>query len=628
MLTSIREKTQGIIAGFIVLLIVIPFALWGINSYFETGSNIAVAKVNGIEITQRAYRSAMDQMRNQVRAGALDDPQFKQWVVQGLIDQALQVQQADEQGYRISDSRLSHLIREAPSFQRNGRFDPQTYEALLRREGLSPHEFEARLRRDSLTQQLRNGFNESVIVTETEIAAILRLQRQQREIAYAVVGLQPLMSKIRPSQKEVEEYYSSHAQAFKTKEQVHIEYIRLAAADLMRDYKPSEEELRQLYAEEAGRYITPGERRASHILITLNDSATPEETKKVLAQIKEIETKLGKGADFAQLAKKYSQDPESAGKGGDLGKITRGILPKELEAVVFKLNNGEISPPVRTGFGYHLVKLTQLKPDKRKSFNEVRAELVKLIHKRRGEERFYESTEKFQNLIYEQPDSLAPAAKALGLKIEQSEWVSRDGGKAILANPKVLEAAFSPEVLEEKRNSGAIEFDPETLVAIRVIGHRPAAARPLDQVQHQIEALLKQERAKAEAEVLIEGLLKQLREGAQFAALAKKYNLEYHKPQTTTRQSTSMEQHVVDAAFQAKRPENNQAVYGAVDLGRRGGAIYALTRAHEGGDVKPGGPEWESVRQLLSTRRGAEYFSNYRTGLRKNAKIKIFPDQL
>lgn len=628
MLTQIREKTQGIIAGFILALIGIPFALWGVNSYFDTGGKINVAKVDGVGISQDEYRRTLDRMRVHVEPQALNDPRFKQSVLDSLISQTLLTRDAENQGYRISDVQLAQILRDQPAFQRDGRFDPALYEALLRREGLSPREFEARVREDMLANQVQAGISESHIVTQAEIAALARLLAQERELAHAMISAEALMSKATVSVPDIEQYYSAHPEMFQFPEQVRIEYLRLSAGDVDQGYQPTEEDLKKAYDEEAARYVIPEKRRASHILISLPAQPGEDQSKEALARIQDIAKQARAGSDFGGLAKKHSADSATAAQGGDLGEVRRGVLPKELEDAVYALKSGEISQPVRSTYGYHLVKLTALTPEKRKSFAEVRKELIEAVRRRQAEEHFFEVSEKFRNLVYEQPDSLAPAAKALGLEIRKSEWFSPAGGSGIAANPKVVQAAFEPDVLSQARNSDAIEISADTLVAVRVAGRRPAGRKPLAEVRPQIERILKQQRALEQARSLGEAALRELRAGTSLEALARKHGFKYVPAKTLTRRQTAgIDPRIVESAFRAPRPEGDKPVHELVDLGEQGYAVLAVQRVRDASD-KPDNATQQQIRALLSTRRGADYYASYRAGLRQKAEVKVYSDQL
>lgn len=628
MLTKIREKTQGIIAGFILALIAIPFALWGVNSYFDTGGKINVAKVDDTEISQDEYRRALDRLRTRVEPQAVNDPRFKQSVLDSLIGQTLLARDAESQGYRISDTQLAQILRDQPAFQRDGQFDPALYEALLRREGLSPREFETRVREDMLVTQVQAGISDSHIVTPAEITVLARLLAQERELAHAMISAEALMAKVAVSGPDIEQYYSAHPEMFQFPEQVRVEYLRLSAGDLDQGYQPTEEDLKRAYDEEAARYVIPEKRRASHILISLPAQPGEDQSKEALAKIQDIAKQARAGSDFGGLAKKHSADSVTAAQGGDLGEVRRGVLPKELEDAVYALKSGEVSQPVRSTYGYHLVKLTAHTPEQRKSFAEVRKELVEVVRRRQAEERFFDVSEKFRNLVYEQPDSLAPAAKALGLEIRKSEWFSPAGGSGIAAHPKVVQAAFESDVLSQARNSDAIEISADTLVAVRVAERRPAGRKPLAEVRPQVERILKQQRALEQARSLGEAALQELRAGASLEVLAKKHGFKYVPAKTLTRrQAAGIDPRIVESAFRAPRPEGGKPVHELVDLGEKGYAVLALQRVRDASG-KPDNATQQQIRALLGTRRGADYYANYREGLRQKADIKVYSDQL
>lgn len=627
MLSTIREKTE-VIAKYVLPLIGLLFALWGINSYVDKGSNINIAKVGDMDISQRTYRDALNRLRGRVDPKAFNSPQFKQLVLDGLVDQALLAQDGPKQGYRISDARLAQAIRDLPYFQRNGHFDAALYQAVLRREGMNPLEFETQLRNQALTGQIQAGLSDSGFVTDADIADVTRLMSQQREIAYGVISTETLAAKVSVSEQQIDQYYSSHVDMFQIPEQVRVEYLLLSAGNLNQGYQPTEEDLKKAYAEEAGRYATPEKRRASHILIALPAQATEAQAKEALNKINDIAKQARAGADFATLAKKYSADSATAAQGGDLGEVRRGVLPKEVEETVYALKPSEISKPVRSPYGYHLIKLTGYTPQKRKSFAEVRKDLVELLRQRKGEDKFFDVTEKFRDLVYEQPDSLVPAAKALGLEIQKSDWFTRDGGPGIAANPKVVQAAFEPDVLSQARNSDAIEISADTLVAIRVADRRPAGHKPLAEVRTQIEQILKQEQAQDQGHKLGEKWLQELSAGASLEALAKERGFKYQPPKQITRQQfAGMDPRIADAAFRSSWPQADKPVYGLVDLGGQGYAVLALLRVQDPSGKVDSGVR-EKARSLLTTRRGPDYFANYRAGLREKAKIKIYSDKL
>lgn len=627
MLSTIREKTQGIIATFIIVLVAIPFAVWGINSYFEEGQNSAVAEVNGVPIKPPAYRAALEQLRGLDPARG-DTKALRELVLEQLINRALLIQDAQDRGYRMSDAQLARMIREVPYFQRDGRFDGELYQAMLRQEGTTAPEFEGRLRRENLGQQIQRGLTDSAFVTAADVDAVLRLQQQQREIAYALIPREKLVAGVRVTPDEVEAYYRSHPEAFQTQEAVRVEYARLSAADAVKQYQPTEEELRQAYAANAERYTTPAKRRASHLLVQLPTGANAEADAKAKERIADIERQLRQGGDFAALAQQHSDDPDSRAKGGDLGVVKPGLLPTELEQALRALAVGQASQPVRTPFGYHLIKLTEYVPEKRRPFEQVRNELADEVRRQKGEERFFEQAERFRTLVYEQPESLQPAAAALELKVEQSDWLTRNGGSGPLAQPRVREVAFNPELIASRRNSDAIELSGDELLALRIIDHKPATPRPLTEVRAEIERQLVATRFKERAAQMSAEWLEQLKQGGDLTQLAKQAGIGAVTKTTVTRDAArDIDRRIVDAAFAAARPAAGQSTYTQADVAP-GLAIIAVNAVRDGDPAKVDAAVKEQVRQQLLARRGAEYYNHYHAGLRREADVKIYRDQL
>jgi peptidyl-prolyl cis-trans isomerase D len=629
MLSAIREKTQGIIATIILSLVVIPFALWGTYSYFQGSTNVNVATVDGTKISQQTYRQALDRLiGSNIRPEILQSPEFKRQVLDNLIEQTLLVQNSSDQGYRVSDAELARMIRDETQFKRDGRFDPSLYEAVLRREGLTEQSFEQRLRTVQIASQIETGFRESALPLASEKDALLRLWLQQREFDYVVVGPARFVSSAQVSEDAIKQYYESHPNEFEIPEKVRIAYIQLSVADLARDYQPTEEQLHKAFTEEQGRYSTPDQRRISHILIAVPSGASKEDEAKALEKARAIEKKLRAGGDFATLAKENSADSATASKGGDLGVVQPGALPKALEDAVKKLKPGEITEPVRTSFGYHIAKLTEYKPGTHKTFEQARADLEKLLRERKAEDEFYQKVDQLSNLVYEHPESLAPAAEQLGLKISKSAWFSREGGQGIAANAKIVEAAFSPEVLHESRNSEAIELSQDKLAALRVIDHREASRKPLADVRGEIQTLLQKQQAETTARKLGSELYAKLHENQSLAELAKANGLNLEHAQISRVDPKAVDRRLVTTVFRSRVPRADKPVFGEVDLGATGYAVFALRSVKEG---KPAEAEDALVRRaetVLQQRHGAGLYRDYLSRLRETADIKIYADNL
>ncbi|MEA3291494.1 MAG: SurA N-terminal domain-containing protein, partial [Pseudomonadota bacterium] len=521
MLSKIRERASGWIAWFIVILISIPFALWGINSYFEGLNQVNVAEVNGTEIDAQTYQNTLSRERQRLvqQLGSSFDPALleqlgvKQRVMDGLISETLLRQYVDGEGYRVSDEQLRSEIARTPAFQQDGAFSEDVYRAVLNSNGYSAEGYEAAQRQSGAIEQLQRAFTQSAIVPEPELERLLALELQQRKADYAVIETSRFLADIQLAEDAIKNEYEQHADRYQAPARIKVEYLQLTVEELSQGFEPTEEELEQTYQQLKGRYREPESRRASHILLPLKPAADPAQKEAVREQAEDILNKAQAGGDFSELAKEHSQDPGSKANGGDLGFITRGQMAEPFEEAVFAMQEEEVRGPVETRFGFHVIKLTELKPGQERPFEAVREEISDLLKRQRAEEEFADLGENFRNLVFENPEDLQVAADELGLKVTTSDWFTRDAGDGVATHANVRVAAFGEEVVDEGLNSQVIEADPETLVAVRKLEYQEAHPKPLDEVRAEIEQNLKQEQARREASVTGEAALSKLRAG-------------------------------------------------------------------------------------------------------------------
>ncbi len=636
MLSTIRENTKGWIAGIILGLIAIPFALWGINYYFEGGS-VKVAVVNGVDIGVDAYRRTLDDQRRSFQqmlgqrfdSRIFDSPDFRNRVLDAMIDEILMTEAVKSEGYRISSVELARQIRQAPQFQREGQFDPKLYEFMLRNAGLDARSFEAKLRNDVLMRHVESGYTQSAIVSTADMQSLMRLQAQEREAVIAVLKPARLQSQVKVTPEAIEQEYSQNAGRYKTTERVRIQYLRLSAADLSKDIRVSPDEIQQALADAAQTTTAQEERRASHILIKLDPAADPAAEKAAMSKIRDLRAKLLAGGDFATLAKAHSEDPGSARQGGDLGQIARGSMAKEFEQALFALKKpGSLSEPIRTQYGLHLIKLTGLKSAPNAP-TVNRAKIEADLRARKAEQRFFDLSERFHNLVYENPDSLKPAADTLGLKLETSDWFTRaGGGNGVAANRKLVEAAFDSEVLDQARNSQAIETAPGTLVALRILAHEPARQRPLSEVRAGIEKTLLQAALQNRAMEIGQEAVKKLQQGGTFESVARGYGMDVNPSRRYKRDMKDADRLLVQALFRTAHPDQGKPSYDAAASSDGSMALIMLKRVVEPDTVSVSGNEAGNIRRSLEARRGRDYFEYYRANLRNQASVKIYKDQL
>ena len=637
MLTSIREKATGWIAWIIVIIIVIPFALWGINSYFEGASNLPVAEVNGQEINDVFYRDALDNQRNAIRNSLgrnvplefLDGLPFKTRVVEGLISDTLLLEDAEDQGYRIGDLQLSSLIRSTPQFQKDGQFDQETYNYVLRNAGYSISGFEESQRRQALTNQVARTFQQSTFIMDADIDAVIRLQFQQRTADYVVFKTADFEQDIQISEEDIKSDYEKNIKDYQNPARIKVEYIELSVADLMQTVDIDEAELKQVYEQTKRQYTDPEERRASHILLTIKSDADAAAQQLVLDKANELLAEIRQGSDFAALATAHSQDPGSSAKGGDLGVITPGAMVKPFEEAVLALTEGEVSDPVKTTYGYHLIKLTALVPEKIRSFEDARQGVETQLKNQQAENRFLELSETFRNLVYEQPDSLQPAADELGLSIKESDWFARSGGSGLASFSSVQEAAFGDDVMRDGLNSEAVEAGVDILVSLRRKDFQDSGAKPLIEVSEIIRSKLLREAASKTAEKQGKAALAALQDGKSWNDIVRQYNME-SKTFSGQRSSASAgdERELVALLFSTTRPADGAPVYNGNALNSGGYIVFQLRAVVDADAGKITAEERSRIHDQMLRRRGGELFSSYRQGLRQNADIKIYSEQL
>ncbi len=626
MLQIIRDRAQSWIAWVIIILIIIPFALWGINQYFGGGKEVAAAHVNGVAISQPALQQALAQQQQRLRSmlGAnyrpelFPEEQLKQQVLQRLIEQELLTQTASDSGMVVSDAALAATIRGVPAFQQDGQFSQDAYERALRVQGLVPATFEAELRRDMLTQQFYASVARTEFATSSERKALASLRGEQRDIGYLVLPVSSFQGQASVPDAEVQAFYDEQSRLFMQPEQVRVAYLELSVDGLAKGIKVSEDELRARYQAQLASYRTPEERHARHILIKVDKGADAAEVAAARAKAEDILKQLRAGASFADLAKKDSQDPGSASQGGDLGFFGRGMMDKAFEDAVFALKPGEVSEPVRSSFGFHIIRLEAVRGGKTETFADVRDQILTEIRNEQAEKQYYDLAEKLSNLTYEHPDTLEEASRQLGLPIQQSEPFSRQGGKGLWANPKLVNAAFSDDVLVRGNNSEAIDVDKSHLVVLRVIDHQPETRKPLASVRNEIIDRLRHEKAAAAARTAAQDMLAKLAKGGDPEKLAREAKVKWVRSNGLTREGSKLDAAILRAAFAMARPQGERPTWHQTSTGNGDQVVVGLyaVRAGEGADAANDGAQLERAS-------GEAAFMAVMNGIRARSEVKI-----
>ena len=499
------------IVQVILGLLTIPFAIWGIESYTRiAGGRDAVAKVNGIEITRRELDEEMvrqiDQVRRafgaQIDAAALDTPQARRALLEGLIAQRLVLSEAGRRHMFMSKAAVIEAIAQAPEFQENGQFSAARYSAYLASRGTNDQRYVAELQTQLPLARLITSIADAAIAPRSVASRLVALEAQKREVSEARIFGQQYLAQSNVDEAQIKAYYDANPAEFRTPERVRAEYVMLSADALMKQDPVTEAELKAAYQQRINQYSVAEVRTVSHILVKTKDEAD-----KILAEAKKSPAK------FAELAKKNSLDTGTAEKGGELGAVTRESLDPKLAETIYSMKNGEL----RVGesrFGFHVLRVG-VQAGKARGFEEVRKELADELGRQKAERKFAEAGEAFSNLVYEQPDSLKPAAEKFKLSIQTTGWIAKSARQELgaLDNPKLLAALFSSDALQAKRNTDAVQVAPGVLVAARVVEHRPEEQLKYEQVKPAIGEMLRRRAAASLAQKEGEAKLAELRSG-------------------------------------------------------------------------------------------------------------------
>jgi peptidyl-prolyl cis-trans isomerase D len=495
-------------AQFILALIALPFAFFGVDYYFRADSGEqTVATVGSAKITRAQYDEVMREQQDRMRQALgrnydpaiFDTPEARFALVNELVNQKLLENRARTGKFRVSDTQLFQFISQLPPFQEDGRFSADRYKQVLAAQGMTPLGFEQRVRDELTLAPLQESISSANIVARASTERYLSLLEQQREVAVASLDPEPFAKDVKIDDAQVKSYYEQNQAAFQTPEQAKIEYVMLTQEALAPKVKVEPAEVKAAYDTNARQYTTQEQRQAAHILITVKPDAKDEEKaaakRKAEALLAQVQANPAK---FADIAKANSQDPGSAQQGGDLGAFARGAMVKPFEDAVFAAKVGDIVGPVQTDFGYHIIKVTNVRPARVQAFDDVKAQIETDLKRQKAAQSFATDAEKFQNLVYEQADSLAPVAKALDLSVQTTPLETRSQIQALaMNNAKFVQALFSPESRESKRNTEAIEIAPNVLMAGRIVDYKPATPRPFAEVESEIRRQLK-ERAASE----------------------------------------------------------------------------------------------------------------------------------
>ena len=629
MFESIRKHSK-IVMILLFLLIIPSFVLVGIDSNYFSEKSPVVARVDGHKINQtewdNAHRAETDRIRAQsptVDPKLLDSPAARYATLERLVRDRVLAAAAQDMHLVTSDARLARSLQEIPAIaglkRPDGTLDAEAYRALVGAQGLTPEGFESNVRRDLSISQVLGGVMGTAFGTTSQVKLALDPLYEQREVQVARFKSADFAAKVVPTDADLQAYYEANPAQFLQQEQASVEYVVLDVDSVRSGIQLNEDDLRTYYKENVARMAGKEERRASHILINAPKDASAADREKAKTKAQELLAQVRKApATFADVAKKSSDDKGSATAGGDLSFFGRGAMVKPFEDAAFALKKGEISDVVETDFGYHIIQLTDIKTPRQPSFEELRPTLEAELKQQQAQRKFAEVAETFSNSVYEQADSLAPVAEKLKLKVQTASGVTRmpqPGGTGPLSNPKFIEALFSPDSLQNKRNTEAVEIGPSQMAAGRVVQYTPAKRLPLDEVRPRVRELYVAQKASELARKEGEAKL-----AAWKAAPASASGLGA-PVQVSREQVQGLQRTVVDAALQA--PTDTLPAWAGVDLGAQGYTVVKVNRVvpRQAPDEVRARQERQQYLQWWTAAEGQAYYEMLKK--RFKAEIKV-----
>jgi peptidyl-prolyl cis-trans isomerase D len=624
MLQSIRNNTQSLFAKIIVGLIALTFALWGVDAIVG-GFNAErpAVTVNGEDITEYEVANAVEIQKRQLYArfgdsfdpSLFDDNMIRSTVIESLISTRLLAQDATAQDMYSSDAYLNQMFVNAPVFQVDGKFSEANFDSYLRSQGLTRTRFWEQTRQQMLVNQVRSGLMASAFSTEDEALMIAKLEQQHRDYAYTTITRSSLESSVELTDEQIENFYDDNRSSYKTEEQIKIEYIQLDINDYTQGVDVTDESIQALYDESVAELETTEERKASHILVTLDDLSEDE----AVAKVAELKTRIEAGESFEELAKEFSQDPGSAKQGGDLGFAGKGTYVEPFENALYELSVGQMSDPIVTQFGVHLIKLVDVRSQDIPTLEELRPRLEQEFRLSEARNDFVAAGEELASAAYS-TDTLAEAAEELSLKVVTSDLFTREGGSDLAtSNSVVINTVFDEEFINENRASDLIELSDEISLVVRVVDYQPAEVQPLEEVKEQVVAQLTQNQAQLKALEIADALLQHLRSGESLESFEGKAGLTWSVMKDAARTDASVNASINNKAFSIGYEE------GALSFDREtitngDVAVIRLDKVVDPENIEPG--ELVSMKQYITGQNARVVFDAYQNSIRERAEIE------
>ncbi|GAC05550.1 peptidyl-prolyl cis-trans isomerase D [Paraglaciecola agarilytica NO2] len=608
-------------------LVILSFVFAGVGSYINSSADTAAAKVNDDTISQadleRAYQNERGRMESQygeafaaLTADSAYLQQFRQGVLDRLIGDKLIEQAAVDLGLRVSDAQIKQAIVAMPEFQFDGKFDNERYSAVLRQAGFQPNEFRDYMRVDMTRRQLSNALLGSEFTLLEETTQAYKLQQQTRDARYLTVPADMFKGDVTVSQSDVENYYQANITQFDTQQQVSLAYVELSVDDLLAGIEVSEDEAEQYYEQNIQDFRTQEERRASHILIEFGD-----DQQKAEQQAEDMLAKINNGEDFAELAETFSSDTFSAENGGDLDWFSMGMMDPAFEDAAFALQNvGDVSDVVESEFGFHIIKLTDVKPEETSPFADVKEDVIAKLKAERAEEEFYAKQLRMAEVAFETPDTLDEVAAIAEVDVKTTVMFSQDSAPQAVNYPNVVSQAFSDELINDQVNSDVIELEDNHVMFIRVADYEAQRTKSLDEVSVEINDILLAEQAQQAAKEWAETVLSDIQSQQDVSDKLQTKGIEWQEQNAVTRNASQVSPAVVTALF--KLTDGEESSGQVVELFNGDVALVQLLEVNEGADLPSS--DAAALQNRLTTMRAQFTYSEFINALREQADVEIY----
>ena len=633
MLLAIRDQVKGWLAVVIFALLIIPFAFWGVNYYFDQSGGVAALEVNGEEISLADYRRAYQGLREQWQALSgrpvpeEAEPLLKEQTLENLVQTELFRQTGRQLGLRVSDQEVWDAIQQLPSMNDGNGFSPELFSLAASQVGLTPEGFKEQLRQDLASQQLQEALLGTDFVTEAEVSAFARLQNQKRDFSYAILSADELKESHQPTEEEIEARHQETDDRYMEPEQVRIAYVVLSLAKIAEEVYLEEGEAEDWFNDNKRDYEVEETRKVRQIIVKTPEDASEETLSLRQAKAQALFERVKAGQAFEEVV--VADLADASVEFSEFGFLTRGALEPEVEEVVFAMAAGEIAEPVRSKDGFHIMAVDEIQDGTNTAFSELRAEVEKDLRQDKARQQLYELTDRLATLTYENPDTLEVASEDLELTVQQSDFISREEpGVGIVAEPRVVSAAFSDEVLLQENNSDVIELDDDRHIVLRTLEHREAQKKPLEEVRDQIVTRLKFELARDKTRERGELIQEKLQEGRSKDELALEFALDWKDATAVARDNESVNRAVLRAAFKAGRPAAGQPRVNGASLGTGDYALVIVRSVTETGEDAIEQDERDQLRLLLQEVSARSVWEGFTQSLQAGAAVEIYEETL